>query len=461
MGLNDVLNTARDALTAQTFGLTVAGQNVSNINTPGYVRRSALLETRDMGDRNYGSVNVAGLRRVADEFVDRRHLELTGGRSEAFARDQLLSSVEGVFDDVGGTGLAGDLSALLGSFSDLASAPDDMAVRGSLLSQADRFATRVNQVSDSLASVQQDLLVRARHTVTELNQQLKAVADITGRINRAQLAGKEPADLKDRRAAMLGELAEKVNITTFTDEQGQLNVRGAGVTLVQGDTARQLSIGVASDGALEVRADTLGPPGSDVTRFVTGGELSGILQVRDTDVAALRTQLDNFVFELASEVNARHSAGFGLDAAGGRNFFDVSAGATGAAASLAVSADVAGLPSHLAAAADPAGAPGDAGNALLLARLAETALPSGRTPTEEYARFVSEVGERKAQAERTLSTREAMEAQVESLRQSISGVSLDEEMISLTKFQRAFEASSRVLTTADQLLEDLINTLGR
>lgn len=461
MGLNDVLNTARDALAAQTFGLTVAGQNVSNVNTPGYVRRQALLETREMGDRNFGSVRVAGLRRAADAFVDRRHLELTGGQAEASTRDQLLASVEAVFDDIDGTGLADDLGALLGSFSDLASAPEDDTVRSSVLSQADRFVARVGQVDDSLASVKQDLLVQARGTASQINEQVEAVAAITGRINRAQKSGHEPADLKDRRAAMLDELAQLVNITTFTDEQGQLNVRGAGVTLVQGTTARQLSVGVAGDGALEVRADTLGVPGSNVTRYVTGGRLSGILQVRDSDVADLRTQLDSFVFDFAGEVNARHSTGFGLDAGGGRNFFDVSAGPVGAAASLSVSADIVGQPEFLAAAAGPAGAPGDAGNAALLARVAEAGLPSGRTATQEYARFIGEVGQRKAQAERTLSTREAMVAQVESMRQSISGVSLDEEMVSLTKFQRAFEAASRVLTTADSLLEDLINTLGR
>ena len=90
MGLTDILNTARDAMSAQTFGLTVTGQNVANVNTPGYVRRQANLETRDMGDRNFGSVHVAGLRRIDDRFVDQRHLALTGTSAEAASRDQLL-----------------------------------------------------------------------------------------------------------------------------------------------------------------------------------------------------------------------------------------------------------------------------------------------------------------------------------------------------------------------------------
>ena len=92
MGLTDILNTARDAMTAQTFGLTVTGQNVSNVNTPGYVRRQALLETRDMGPGTFGGVNVAGIRRVADQFIDQRHLSLTGLSAEASARRSLSSA---------------------------------------------------------------------------------------------------------------------------------------------------------------------------------------------------------------------------------------------------------------------------------------------------------------------------------------------------------------------------------
>ena len=70
MGLTDILNNARDAMTAQTFGLQVTGQNVSNVNTPGYVRRQAVLETRDLGPNQFGGVNVQGIRRVADKFID-------------------------------------------------------------------------------------------------------------------------------------------------------------------------------------------------------------------------------------------------------------------------------------------------------------------------------------------------------------------------------------------------------
>ena len=119
---------------------------------------------------------------------------------------------------------------------------------------------------------------------------------------------------------------------------------------------------------------------------------------------------------------------------------------------------------QMVAAASSAGTlPGDAGNALLLAGVADSPIAGldGQDPGEAYGRLVGRVGQRKSQAASTLANREAMAAQIQTMRDSVSGVSLDEEMVAMTQYQRAFEAASRVFTTADQLLEDLINTLGR
>ncbi len=463
MGLTDILNTARDAMTAQTFGLTVTGQNVSNVNTPGYVRRQALLETRDMGDRNFGSVNVAGLRRVADEFVDQRHLSLTGLSAEASQRDQLLSQAEALVNDFEGTGLSSSINGLFSSFSSLASLPTDPTVRATVLQRADTFSNQVRTTSNQLSNFRTDLFSQARDVTAQINSKLDSVAELSGRINESQARGDEPADLKDKRDSILLELAELVEIRTYTDGNGQLVVQGPGATLVQGETARHLDIDIAPGGKLRVLAQKAGGTGGDVTAFLNGGQLSGILQVRDTDVVEMMSDLDELAFHVAGEINTVHSGGFGLDGQSGRELFSVSAGVAGAAASLRLSADVAGQPDRVAASSSAVALPGDASQAVLLARVAESPIAGlgNLDPAQAYGRLVGRVGQRKSDAANTLSTREAMTAQVQVIRDSVSGVSLDEEMVSLTKYQRAFEAASRVFTTADRLLEDLINTLGR
>jgi flagellar hook-associated protein 1 len=464
VGLTDILNTARDAMTAQTFGLTVTGQNVSNVNTPGYVRRQAVLETRAEGPGNFGGVNVKGIRRVADQFIDQKFLSLTGLSSEASTRDQLLGQAEAVFNDFAGTGLSSSLNSLFSSFSAMSSLPNDSTTREAVLDRAEGFADQVRTASNQIANFRTDLFSQARDLVGDINQRLDAIAALSGSINDANAAGQDAADLEDKRDGLLAELTKKIEVRTYKDGNGQLVVQGPGVTLIQADTARHLDLDVADDGSVHVFAKASnGAGGGDVTEFLTGGELAGVLHVRDSDVVEMQTDLDEFAFNLANQINSVHSSGFGLDGQTGRQIFSVNATVKGAAGSLRLSNDVAGEPNNLAAASSAASLPGDGTQAMLLAGVADGPVTglNGLDPGEAYSRIVGRVGQRKSEAASTLSTREAMTAQIETMKQSVSGVSLDEEMVAMSQYQRAFQAASRVFTTADQLLEDLINTLGR
>jgi len=465
VGLTDILNTARDAMSAQTFGLTVTGQNVANVNTPGYVRRQANLETRDMGDRNFGSVHVAGLRRIDDRFVDQRHLALTGTSAEAASRDQLLGQAEALFNDFEGTGLGSSLNALFSSFSALAASPTDLTTRATVLQNAQTFAEQVRTGSEQMQNFRTDLFAQARELTEQVNTKLDSIAELSGRINLARAGGEEPADLEDKRDATLLELADLVEIHTYTDGEGQLVVQGPGVTLMQGDIARHLSIDIDSGGSLKVLAENAKGSGSgnDITAFLSAGQLSGVLTVRDHDLVEMQDDLDAFAFNVAGQINTVHASGFGLDGASGRQLFTLGGTQAGAAASLQLDATMMGRPDRVAASNSPAELPGNANQALLLAQVGDNPIAAlgNLDPGQAYARIVGRVGQRKADSAATLETRKAMTAQVETARQSISGVSLDEEMISLSKYQRAFEAASRVFTTADQLLKDLLDMVGR
>src|SRR3954471_24936280 len=163
-GLTSLLNVARDALTAQSYGLGVTGSNISNASTPGYVRRVALLQTQALGTQTNGSVVASGLQRVTNDFVERREYAATGLSNAATARDQTLASVESLFNDTGGTGLGASLSDLFSSFSGLANNPTDATSRSNVLATADAFAQRVNASGDALARAKQDLATQAQQT---------------------------------------------------------------------------------------------------------------------------------------------------------------------------------------------------------------------------------------------------------------------------------------------------------
>lgn len=456
MGLTQILSTALDGLNAQSVGLSTTGDNISNVNTPGYARREVDLETRAQG---LGGVNVAGLQRVSDTVTERKQYQAMGLSSAASERDSQLGQVETLFDDAGGSGLADTLSAFYSSFSALASNPTDPTARAGVLSAAGNLAGRINDAANSVASQRSDILGKAQDTVAEINQKAQKLATLNQQIVAAKAQGQDTSGLEDQRSKVLLDMSPLIDVTTIPQDNGSIMVQSAGTTLVDGVQARTLSVGLDANGNMKLTAAIGNGPGTDVTRYLTGGSLAGMKEARDTDLAQVATNLDDFAYGIATAVNAQQSAGYGLDGVTGRNMFSVPASAAGAARSIALSADVANDPDAVAASSSAAGLPGNSDNAVLLAGLANQPAVNGRSPSDAWGDLVGDVGSRKQSASDDATMRSAVSDQATAARESASGVSLDEEMIALSKYQRAYEASSKVITTVDELLGELMNTV--
>jgi flagellar hook-associated protein 1 FlgK len=461
--LSQLLNTARDGLTAQSYGLGVTGQNLANVNTPGYVRREAVLETRALGSQTTGSVQATGLRRVTDAFIERRQYESSGLSSAASEHDQRLASLEALFNDASGTGLGSAVNALFGSFSTLAANPSDSTVRRNVLDAAGNFVQRVKDTANTLATTRDDLLRDAQSTTRQINESAQAIARLNGQIAAAEAQGNDAADLKDQRNRLLLDLATQVDVRTINSSSGSLVIQASGATIVDGTDARTLSVDLDSSGALRILGSRDGGAGTDVTAFLSGGKLAGIRDTRDVDVFEVKKKLDQFVFDVSTKINAQHEQGFGLDGGTGRDIFAVSTIPDDAARTIAVSADVFAKPEALAASGSASTLPGGADNAAKLSQLSSAPIVfgNGRTAAQAYGDIVGDVASRRASAQTMLESRQAISAQIDAMHEAMSGVSLDEEFVNLTKFQRAYEASSRVLATTDQLLSELLNMVGR
>jgi flagellar hook-associated protein 1 FlgK len=457
--IGNLLGLARDALNAQGYALNVVGQNITNANTPGYVRREAILQTRIAGTVTYGGVEAVGIDRSVDKYMQARTYDATSFNAGAQSRDQSLSAIEAMFNDAAGTGLSSSLDALFSSFGQLAANPNDPTVRGAVLDSADQFARNVKDIAGQIATQRNDILTQATDTAKQVNDFASQVAKLNGQIAVAENTGNDASDLKDQRDKLVGQIAEKVNVHTFTDGQGKLVVAIGGTTLVEGDNAGQVSVGLDGSGNMQVSV-THGATVSDVTSQVTSGTLGGMREARDVDDVAVAQKLDNFAFDVATAINTQHAAGFGQDGVSGRNLFQVS-GPAGAALTLSLDPNMAGHPERVAAAATAATLPGGAANAVLLGQLAGVKVASGstRTAIEAYSDLVGDVGQRKSNAANDVQLRGAVLAQAKSMQDSVSGVSTDEEMISLSRYQRAYEAASKLVSTADELLANLIQNL--
>jgi flagellar hook-associated protein 1 FlgK len=449
-GLLDSLSSAASALNAQRMGLDVAGQNLANINTVGYARRSLQLEERPTGLDGLGTgVNVAGVTALRDQFVEARIQTERGGLAYDQAVAGALSIVETGLGSPG-TSLDAAVSSFFDGFSSLAQDPGSTANRDVVVSRGQALTQAFADLAAQFSSAQQLSDAAIKGAVDQVNTLAAQIAKLNGQI--AAGLGSDVSALVDQRTLATNKLADLVGATVTNDTDGSISVTaGKGRPLVIGNTAFALTIGQSAGTGLS----TIQSEGVDVTPEFTGGQVGGLLQVRDTLVPKYQGQLDQFAYDLATTVNAVHVTGFGSGGGTNQNFFAPPAGVAGAASSIAVDAAVAADSSLVAASSS--GTAGDNGTAAALAALRNASPgPSGSSPADAWAQLVYRVGADSADATNSKTTRQQIVNQLGALRDAVSGVSSDEEAANLMKFQRAYEANARYFVTISQTLDALM-----
>jgi flagellar hook-associated protein 1 FlgK len=448
VGLLDVMS---GALSAQQTALDVTGQNVANVNTPGYVQRNAILQTQQPG-----GVNVASIQRSFNTFTYGQMIRQQGYKSAADARSQALTAAQSVLTPAGGGDIGGNLTAFFASLSALGANPSDPSARQAVLSNATQLAQSISSTSTGLAQQQESLLSQAQGIAGDLNGDLTQIASLNDKIQQAQGMGDPAADLRDQRDTLVNDVATKMGASVVADPSGSVTLFAGGTALVVGSTAMSVSVAASATGAMQITAN--GPNGqkTDITPGVTEGSLGGLREARDVDVARSISQLDQFAYNFANTVNAVHQSGYGLDGVTGRNLFVAPPSVTGAAANFAVDPSVAGNPNAVAAASTSAGLPGANDTAVALAQIAQTVLASGTPPSQAVAAIGAQLGGALASANSDATTRADTLTQAQNLNSSASGVNLNEETVKMAQFQQAFQASTKVLQVAAGLMTDLL-----
>lgn len=451
--IGSLLSIAKDAMTAAQLGVETSGQNIANASTPGYARRVPVLESTARAPGVGGGVLFRSAERSVDRFAQARVTTESGLYGAATAREGALAGLEGVLaPSTGGVGDA--LAALYSSATALASSPDDPTARAAMLDAAEATATSFRAASAGLSARRSDLLGTAQGICSEVNQRTAEIAKLNDSIATSEASGVPAPELRDRRDLLVQEVGERVGAQVIQEPNGSITLLSAGGTLVQGGAARTLSAAQDAQGAMRITIAKPGGAATDVTKGMTSGTLGGTLTARDTDIPKLSAALDALATDVASSVNAVHQAGFGLDGVGGRPLFAVSAG-PGAATTFAVDPALIGHPERLAASSTAAGVPGGNGAAIALGALAHTAI-GGSNPAERVGAIGAALGSMQVQASDGVALRMETIGIAKTQNEQSSGVSVEEEMVNLTRYQRSFEASMRVLKVADELLEGLI-----
>lgn len=442
---------------SQQVGLNVVGQNVANVNTDGYTRKMLQLEAQGY----WGGVDVAGIKRYTDEFASARLVEEESTLGFFQQQSEILAHVSDLFNDLQDTGIGNAMDNFFGAMRTLESNPADLTSRMEVLVRGEELSETFNRVAGELESVRRGLDDLLLASASEVNSRVEEIAELNNQISLQLALGHDASDNQDTRDRLILELSEHVHVNFIENSDGQYTVfLEGGMPLVEGSTFSTLYVNPnAAPGTAQVEYVSSNGASTNVTNRLSGSRMGGTIELRDNIIPGYQTELDQLAYDIVDAYNTQHAAGFGLDAVGGRNFFaDLGGVVANAAANMALSADVDGIPENVAAAGAATGAAGDNVNAIALANLPEQLLATGGTLSfnEAYGNLVGSVGVDARRANDSTKVTQNTIQNVETIRDSTSGVALDEELTYMLAYQRAYQASARVVNTTDQMIQVIL-----
>jgi flagellar hook-associated protein 1 len=477
-GLITALNSARTSLEVNQKSIEITGNNIANVNTEGYSRQQAEFETypaMNFGDFFIGQgVKISNVSREHDVFIERqiKQKAVDFGYQDALTRP--LSELERVLS-ITEDNISTDIDNFFDSLQELTADPSDLVQRNNVILQGEVLATSFNNVINDLDSIQENINETILSKLDEVNSQLQEIADLNERIYSIEIRGQMANSARDQRDMVAQDLAKTLGAQSIEDNNGMLAVSlPGGLPLVQGLMPMRL---LADTSGIQM---TLQLEAGGVLRNLNGRNLGGsfqsLIEVRDTLIPELTSDLDKLAYELSVQINLQHQAGGALDSSTGNLFFSTppkyvasppgppptASEYSGAARNMEV---ILTDPVKIAAGAAPDPgpplgnvAPGDNSNALILSNIGDNYLIGGTDSfTSLYGKIAAKIGVESNQNQLSLKGAEDALDQLKNFRDGLVGVSLEEEMISLIQYQRGFQSSAKFLSTVDEMMAVLMD----
>jgi flagellar hook-associated protein 1 len=455
MSLASLLSIARSALLAQQRAMDVTGHNIANASTTGYSRQRLTLTASTplwtaLGPVGRG-VDAGAVVRIRDSYLDDAFRRESGSLGGSTTMRSFLSQVEGAIGEPSETGVGAAIDGLFTAFADLAADPSNASSREAARQAGSRLVARVKQLDGRIAQAQADALTRLNSEVTEINSMTRRIAELNASILATGGASGSSPDLQDARDLIVDQLSSMTGVTVVRHDDGSIGVLAGDTLLVDGGAAQELAVRSSGTGY------GVGLASGTALMDPRGGSLGALCDLTSDTLPGLRRQLDTMVAGLVDQVNTVHRTGYTLAGGTGTDFFSA-AGTT--AATFSLSSAVAASGDAIAAAGTDAD--GDGSVALRLSMLGSTPVAAlgNRSVREFYTQFVTSVGEAVSDAQAGVDTSQTLVDNADSQRTSVSGVSLDEEMVALIAQQQAYGAAARLVTMANEIAQQVIDLVG-
>lgn len=467
--INSMMDIGKQSMMNSQTALQTSGHNISNKNTEGFSRQRVEIQTNvpvGTGKLRVGmGSKTAAITRTNNPYLERQlgsERSMGGfydGKTEAMAR------VEQVYNEQQNKGLNQFVSDFFGSIHEMANNPESLATRTQVRETADFLTKDFKRVHTQLTEITRDLDQQISSQLDEVNGMTKEIATLNEKIQSVELSGGHANDERDKRDLLLKQVGERINIRWAEGADSTVTVTaGNSALLVAGYDAKQLvakptgETNTKGEGNVDIfYLNKEGAEPINVTNQIVGGKVGGTLEVRDKVVTELLSDVDKMAYSFAANVNEAHRSGFNAYNQTGEDFFQLPTSVRHASANLELSDAIKDDVGRIATGAAPS-SPGDSRVANKIAGLQTAkAMDGEHTFDEFYNSVVGKVGIQARRAETASSTQRDIVKQMNNLRESISGVSLDEEATKLIEYQKSFDASARLIRTADEMFDTVLN----
>lgn len=465
-----MMDVGKRAMMNSQTGLQTVSHNIANKDTEGYSRQRIEQKAKEPighGNLRIGTgANVTNVTRTNNPFIEKQLEQERSQLGEASGKADTLMRVEQIYNEQQNKGLNKFMGEFFNAFRELSNSPESVAIRSMVKESGDFMAKDFKRVTEQLEAVQEEADFKVHVLVEQVNAITKEISELNDKVRNIEINGRTANDERDRRENLIKELGETINIKYAEGDNGSLTVTaGNNAILVSGGTNVDLIVskGPKDKHAGEGRARVFyksvkhGTP-IDVTQQLKGGAMGGVLDVRDRFVEEIKADMDEMAYSFAKNVNAIHMAGYDKEGNQGVAFFEPIGDKVGAAAKLKVSDSIMNNPGRIAAGAVP-NAPGDNRIANMISALQydQTMGDGQSTYNDFYGNIVGRVGVTTARSNSEVESQKGIVDQLKNIRESISGVSIDEETTKMIEYQKSYDASARLIRTADEMMDTVLN----
>ncbi len=450
-GLSHITEIARQGMMLSQSALQTTGKNIANINTDGYSRQRLdiypILPEILAGFGLGSAINGDTLRRIREDFTDRQYWTQNGYNAQYQTESELLLQIEGILPTSSDSGIRKMLDEFWIAWDNLSNDPESSIARTLVKSRAEILTATINRAYDGYVSFQNSLESDVQDKISSLNSLTKQLAELNS------LNSGDNLDLEDQRDRLLDRISGLANITVQRNGNS-LSVFVGGIALVSGTTS--YDVGVAT----ELDENGVGTiittvAGSDQEVLITGGSIGASITVHTQDVQFILDRLDTLATTLVEKVNAIHRTGYNNSDVTGIDFFDPN---TTGANNLTLS-DAIKSSHEFIATSDAAGESGNSAISRALSALGDAPVIGDQSIDDYYRATVAYVGDR-VQNMRFLSESQRLVVDhLSTQRQSVSGVSMEEEMTRMVQLEQSFAAASRIVSTVDELVRNLMDLI--